>query len=118
MQGSEWARMRADAALPAAFLAFGHEEGSGRGRPRASWARPEAAMLIRASQGGNRGGRWERLKEGPPPNAFLRQGATDARPRRPRVRYERAGRRPYSAAAAGGAKRTPDQIAEARRLTR
>ena len=57
----------------------------------------------------------ERLKEGPPPSAFLRQGATDARPRRLRVRYERAGRSFYSAAAAGGAKMTPAQIAEAQR---
>ena len=31
---------------------------------------------------------------GPPPSAFLRQGATAARPRRLLVRYERAGRRP------------------------
>jgi hypothetical protein len=40
----------------------------------------------------------------------------DARPRRPRVRYERAGRSSYSAAAAGGAKMTAAQIAEARRM--
>jgi hypothetical protein len=36
-----------------------------------------------------------------------RQGVSDARPHRLRVRYERAGGRPYSAAAAGGAKMTP-----------
>ena len=30
----------------------------------------------------------------------------------------RAGRRPYSAAAAGGAKMTPDQIGEAQRMAR
>ena len=39
-------------------------------------------------------------------------------PRRLRLRYERAGRRPYSAAEAGGAKMTAAQIAEAQRLTR
>jgi hypothetical protein len=37
-------------------------------------------------------------------------------PRRLRVRYERAGRSFYSAAAAGGAKMTAAQIAEARRM--
>jgi hypothetical protein len=40
----------------------------------------------------------------------------DARPRCLRVRYERAGRSFYSAAAAGGAKMTPAQIAEAQRM--
>ena len=45
-------------------------------------------------------------------------GRLSARPRRLHVRYERAGRRPYSAAAAGGAKMTPPQIAEAQRMAR
>ena len=41
-----------------------------------------------------------------------------ARPRRLRVRYERAGRSFYSAAAAGGAQDDADQIVEAQRLAR
>jgi hypothetical protein len=49
---------------------------------------------------------------GPPPSAFLRQGATDARPHRPRVRW-RPSEEPF-----GGTKMTPDQIAEARRIAR
>jgi hypothetical protein len=52
------------------------------------------------------------------PWLVLRRGPDRACPRRPRVRYERAGRSFYSAAAAGGAKMTPAQIAEAQRLTR
>ena len=56
-------------------------------RPRASWARPVARAKDAVAAGS--GSRRE-----PPPSAFLRHGATDARPRRLRVRYERAGRRP------------------------
>jgi hypothetical protein len=52
----------------------------------------------------------------PPPGAFLSRTRRHARPRRLRVRYERAGRSSYSAAAAGGAKMTAAQIAEARRM--
>jgi hypothetical protein len=41
---------------------------------------------------------------GEQPSALLRQGAISARPRRPRHVFYSAGRRPYPAAAAGGAK--------------
>jgi hypothetical protein len=52
------------------------------------------------------------------PWLVLRRGPDRACPRRLRVRYERAGRSFYSAAAAGGAKMTPAQIAEAQRMAR
>jgi hypothetical protein len=53
------------------------------------------------------------------PGAFASEALiSDARPRRLHVRYESALRRLYLAAAAGGAKMTPDQIAEAQRLAR
>jgi hypothetical protein len=63
-------------------------------------------------------GRRERLKEDRRPSA-LRQGADDdARPRRLRVRYERAGRSFYSATAAGAARLKPAQLADAKRTAR
>ena len=40
------------------------------------------------------------------PGSFSGEAPLEARPRRLRVRYERAGRSLYSAAAAGGAKMT------------
>jgi hypothetical protein len=50
--------------------------------------------------------------------ASMRRRATDARARRLRVHYGRAGRSFYSATEAGRAKMTPDQIAEAQRMAR
>jgi hypothetical protein len=110
MQGPEWARKPwADAALPAAVAAFDHE-GSGRvvqGHPgpvlwpgRRTRGPPGAALRSRTAA--------RRVSQARRPTA--------ARPRRLRVRYERAGRSFYSAAAAGGAKMTPAQIAEAQRM--
>jgi hypothetical protein len=109
MQGSEWARNSGDAALPEAFRRFGH---AGSGRVCLGRLRPSCGS------GEERGGRWDRLKREPSPSAFLRKGATGARPRRLRVHYERAGRSFYSATAAGGAKMRPAQIAEAQRMVR
>jgi hypothetical protein len=65
-----------------------------------------------------RGGRQEQGERINRPWLVLRRGPDRACPRRLRVRYERAGRSFYSAAAAGGAKMTPAQIAEAQRLAR
>ena len=106
--------MRADAALPAAFLAFGHV-GSGRVlrgrlrpvlRPR-RWTRgPPGQLLWRATSLARFSGE------------ALSTVEHHTRPRRLRVRYERAGRSFYSAAAAGGAKVTPAQLAEAQRMAR
>ena len=67
-------------------------------------------------RGEERGGRRTARKEEAVAPARPQQDASSARPRRLHVRYERAGRRPYSAVEAGGSKMTAAQIAEARRM--
>ena len=94
--------MLAAAALPAALLAFGHEVSGRVGlgrlapvlRPR-RWTRgPPGQLLWRATALARFSGEASSTVE------------HHTRPRRLRVRYERAGRSFYSAAAAVGAKMT------------
>ena len=111
MRGQSGRAMRGDAALLATFRRFGHE---GSCQVARGLSCPSPVARAREENAGAAGSS-ERINR---PWLVLRRGPDRACPRRPRVRYERAGRSFYSAAAAGGAKMTPAQIAEAQRLTR
>ena len=93
------AQCGADTALPAAFIAFGQEEGSGR----VGLGRLAAVLRPRRWTRGRRGGSRSRTAA----QRVSQAGAMTApAPCRQRVRYERAGRSFHSATAAGGAKMT------------